>query len=265
MDRNFILTSIEGIGKYITLIFNVIIVTLMRPPQFSLIRDQLYSIGVTSLPVVAFTGFSTGIVLAAQSFFQLSDYGLTSVTGLMVTKAMMVELGPVLTAFMITGRVGASMCAELGTMRVTEQIDALKSMNVNPLRYLVAPRFISGLIMLPLLTIFSTFMGVFGGYIISVYMYDMTSASYIDPLKTNIDNFDFFSGLVKAFIFGVIIITICCYKGMNTRGGAQGVGRSTTNSVVISYSIILVTNFLITITLNNSYSFFAKWAPWLVK
>lgn len=130
----------------------------------SLVRDQLYYVGVTSLPVVAITGFSTGIVLAAQSHFQLSEFGLTSATGLMVTKAMLVELGPVLTAFMITGRVGAAMCAELGTMKVTEQIDALQSMNVDPLRYLVAPRFIAGISMLPLLTIFSTFMGVYGGY-----------------------------------------------------------------------------------------------------
>src|ERR1700758_483546 len=109
----------------------------------------MFEIGVMSLPVVAITGFSTGMVLSAQAYFQLSDKGLVSATGLMVTKAMLVELGPVLTAFMVTGRVGASMCAELGTMRVTEQIDALKSMSVDPLRYLVAPRFISGIFMMP--------------------------------------------------------------------------------------------------------------------
>src|SRR6476469_6034394 len=126
-----------SIGDYFLLIVKVFWVSIHRPPSFSLIRDQLYEIGVMSLPVVAITGFSTGMVLAAQSFFQLSDKGLAGATGLMVTKAMMVELGPVLTAFMVTGRVGAAMCAQLGTMRVTEQIDALKSMAVNPLRYLV--------------------------------------------------------------------------------------------------------------------------------
>jgi phospholipid/cholesterol/gamma-HCH transport system permease protein len=215
----------------------------------------MYEIGVMSLPVVAITGFSTGMVLAAQSFFQLSDKGLASATGLMVTKAMMVELGPVLTAFMVTGRVGAAMCAELGTMRVTEQIDALQSMAVNPLRYLVAPRFIGGTMMLPLLTVFSCVMGIWGGYAIAVYYYNMPSNEFLDPLPVHIDAFDFASGLIKAFVFGVIIVTISCYKGMITRGGAAGVGRSTTNSVVICYSVILIGNFVLTIALNNSYQY----------
>ena len=140
--------SIITLGDYVALTMRVIWLAFTRPPAWSLIRDQMYDIGVLSLPVVAITGLSTGMVLAAQAFFQLSDKGLASATGLMVTKAMMVELGPVLTAFMVTGRVGAAMCAELGTMRVTEQIDALRSMSVNPLQYLIAPRFIAGAIML---------------------------------------------------------------------------------------------------------------------
>lgn len=259
------INAIAGVGKYAILIFRVIQASLFHPPSMSLVRDQLYYVGVTSLPVVAITGFSTGIVLAAQSHFQLSEFGLTSATGLMVTKAMLVELGPVLTAFMITGRVGAAMCAELGTMKVTEQIDALQSMNVDPLRYLVAPRFIAGISMLPLLTIFSTFMGVYGGYAISVYYYHMDPNVYLDPLKIHIDNFDFFTGLVKAFVFGIVIITISCYKGMTTSGGAQGVGWSTTTSVVICYSVILVANFFITVLLNNSYEFIDAWFPALVK
>src|SRR3984885_6501112 len=168
-----IVNMFAAVGSYFVMIWTVLLLSIKRPPAFSLIRDQMYEIGVMSLPVVAITGFSTGCVLAAQSFFQLSDYGLTSATGLMVTKAMMVELGPVLTAFMITGRVGAAMCAELGTMRVTEQIDALRSMAVNPLRYLVAPRFIAGTFMMPLLTVFSSIMGILGGYIIAVGLYKM--------------------------------------------------------------------------------------------
>jgi phospholipid/cholesterol/gamma-HCH transport system permease protein len=253
-----------SLGDYFVMIVEVIWVSIRRPPKWSLIRDQLYSVGVTSLPVVAITGFSTGVVLAAQSFFQLADYGLTSATGLMVTKAMMVELGPVLTAFMVTGRVGAAMCAELGTMRVTQQIDALRSMAVNPYRYLVAPRFIAGTLMMPLLTVFSCFMGILGGYIMSVYYYKMSPNAFLDPLPVHIDNFDFFSGLVKALVFGFIISTISCYKGMTTWGGAQGVGRATTNSVVICYSVILITNFLITVGLNSSYEFLEYWVPWLV-
>ncbi len=253
----------NALGEFILLILGVLWVTLRRPPHWDLIRDQMYEIGVLSLPVVAITGFSTGMVLAAQAYFQLSDRGLASATGLMVTKAMLVELGPVLTAFMVTGRVGAAMCAELGSMKVTEQIDALRSMAVNPLRYLVAPRFIAGTVMMPFLTSFSSLMGIIGGFVIAVGYYKMPYNSYIDPLPVNVTTFDVASGLIKAVAFGIIIVTISCYKGMTTRGGAAGVGRSTTNSVVICYSIILISNFCITLVLNNSYdyiqNFFNRW------
>lgn len=258
-----LLDTFASIGSYVMLILQVTWLTIKRPPQWGLIRDQLYNIGVLSLPVVAITGLSTGMVLAAQSFYQLSDKGLASATGLMVTKAMLVELGPVLTAFMITGRVGASMCAELGTMQVTEQIDALRSMAVNPLRYLVAPRFIAGLFMMPLLTVFSCLMGSIGGYVVAVYLYDLAPNVYLDPLPTHITNFDFISGIIKSFIFGVLIVTISCYRGMNTRGGAAGVGQSTTSSVVICYMAILIVNFLTTVGLNNSEAyisaFLSRW------
>jgi phospholipid/cholesterol/gamma-HCH transport system permease protein len=253
-----ILQILSAVGEYALLIAGVTWVTIRRPPSWTLIRDQLYNIGVLSLPVVAITGFSTGMVLAAQSFFQLSDKGLASATGLMVAKAMLVELGPVLTAFMVTGRVGAAMCAELGTMRVTEQIDALRSMSVNPLRYLVAPRFIAGIFMMPFLSIFSSVMGIVGGYIVAVSYYKMAPNAYLDPLPTHITNYDIVSGMIKAFVFGSIIVTISCYKGLSTQGGAAGVGRSTTNSVVICYSFILIINFLLTIGLNSSYAYITQ-------
>jgi phospholipid/cholesterol/gamma-HCH transport system permease protein len=221
-----------------------------KPPHLRLVLQQLYDIGVTSLPVVSITGFFTGLVLAAQSFYQLSDKGLASVTGLMVGKAMITELGPVLTAFMVTGRVGAAMCAELGTMRVTEQIDALETMAVNPSRYLIAPRVLAGTAIMPLLTICSIVMGIFGGYLISVHYFGMASSSYFDPMPIHITMFDLFTGIMKSFVFGVLIMTISCYKGMKTSGGAAGVGRATTNSVVIAYCCILFTNFFLTIALN---------------
>jgi phospholipid/cholesterol/gamma-HCH transport system permease protein len=258
-----VLQIFNALGEYFVLIFSVVWVTLRRPPSWVLIRDQMFEIGVMSLPVVAITGFSTGMVLAAQAYFQLSDKGLASATGLMVTKAMLVELGPVLTAFMVTGRVGAAMCAELGSMRVTEQIDALRSMAVNPLRYLVAPRFIAGTLMMPLLTAFSSLMGILGGFVMAVEYYDMPANSFLDPLPIHVTTFDVVSGLIKAIAFGIIIVTISCYKGMTTRGGAAGVGRSTTNSVVICYSVILISNFFITVALNGSYdsiqNFFNRW------
>jgi len=262
-----ILPSIPAaIGRFLMLTLEVIWVTIKRPPSWALIRDQIFHIGLLSLPVVAFTGFFTGMVLSAQSFFQLSDKGLESATGLMVGKTMMVELGPVLTAFMVTGRVGAAMCAELGTMRVTEQIDALRSMAINPLRYLVAPRFIAGIVMLPVLTIFSSIVGIFGGFIIAVYLYGMSPNAFLDPIPLHIRNFDFLSGLVKAFFFGVQIVTVSCYRGLTTRGGAAGVGRATTNSVVICYSCILISNFILTICINESYEYVGNWfGMWLIR
>ena len=237
-------------GEYFNLIVETVKVSCQKLPSFTLIMEQMYQVGVASLPVVAITGFSTGLVLAAQSFYQLSDKGLASVTGLMVAKAMMTELGPVMTAFMITGRVGAAMCAELGTMRVTEQIDALRTMAVHPSRYLIAPRFLAGIVMMPMLTIFSIIMGIFGGYLIAVYFFGMAHATYFDPMPTHIETFDLFTGIVKSFVFGALILTISCYKGLSTIGGAAGVGRFTTNSVVITYCCILLTNFFLTIAMN---------------
>ena len=221
-------SPIVSVGEYAELIVEVVKASLHRPPAFFLIIKQLYDIGVSSLPVVVITGFSTGLVLAAQSFYQLSDKGLSSVTGILVGKAMITELGPVLSAFMVTGRVGAAMCAEIGTMRVTEQIDALQTMAVNPNSYLIAPRLIAGF------------------------------SSYFNPMPEHISIFDFFIGVTKAFVFGFLIMTIACYKGMKTSGGAEGVGRSTTSSVVITYCCILLSNFFLTMGLNILHSKISK-------
>lgn len=256
--RRYKLRFLVSIGEYIQLLMDTSSAIFWRPPKMQLIMKQMYNIGVGSLSVVAITGFFTGLVLAAQSFYQLQDKGLSGVTGLMVGKAMITELGPVLTAFMVTGRVGAAMCAELGSMRVTEQIDALRTMAVNPNRYLVAPRFIAGIFMMPLLTLFSMVMGIFGGYLISVYFFGMSPAAYFDPMPIHINLFDFFSGISKAVLFGILIITISCYKGMTTTGGAEGVGRMTTNSVVICYCAILFGNFFMTMALNSLHAELAR-------
>ena len=248
------LEIVGSVGKYCVLNVRAICAGLRRPPRAALILEQLYIIGVLSLPVVAFTGFSTGLVLAAQSFFQLADKGLSGATGIMVAKAMVTELGPTLTAFMVTGRIGAAMCAELGTMNVTEQVDALQSLAVNPLRYLVAPRLLACTFMMPLLSVFSIAMGVFGGYLIAVHFFGMLPHAYWDPIPVHVSVFDFMSGLVKSIVFGILIVTICCYRGMTTTGGAAGVGHATTSSVVICYSIILLVNFFLTLALNLVYS-----------
>jgi phospholipid/cholesterol/gamma-HCH transport system permease protein len=247
------LRILEMIGEYISLIVDVLASIVSRPPSWTLIREQLYHIGVMSVGVVAITGFTTGFVLAAQSFYQLGDKGLSGVTGGLVAKSMITELGPILTAFMVTGRVGASMCAEIGSMKVTEQIDALQSMAVNPRRYLIAPRFIAGSIMIPLLTLFSAVMGIFGGLLISVFFFHMSAANYFAPMPLHISLFDLATCFIKASIFGVLLVTVCCFKGMKTTGGAAGVGKATTQSVVTSYVLILVFDLLLTMALNMIY------------
>jgi phospholipid/cholesterol/gamma-HCH transport system permease protein len=238
------------VGEYISLVMRTFYISLRLPPRWTLVRDQLYAVGVTSLSVVTLTGLSTGLVLATQSFYQLSDKGLAGITGLLVTTAMLTELGPVLTAFMVIGRVGASITAELGTMKVTEQIDALKTLGVDPIRYLISPRMIAGVIMIPLLTFYSIILGIFGGYLISVYFFKMPPQVYFDPLPIYLGGFDVFIGLFKAFVFSIIIMSISCYKGLHTEQGAQGVGQATTTGVVLSYIWILFVNFFLTLSLS---------------
>jgi phospholipid/cholesterol/gamma-HCH transport system permease protein len=244
---------LEIVGDYVSLIIDVVASALKKPPSWHLIREQLYHIGVLSFSVVSITGFTTGFVIAAQSFYQLGEKGLSAVTGVLVAKSMITELGPILTAFMVTGRIGSSMCAELGTMKVTEQIDALRSMAVNPNAYLVAPRFIAGTIMIPMLTLFSAMMGIVGGYLLASSMFNLSAASYFNPMHTHISLFDLMTGCVKSLVFGLIIVTVCCYRGMKTTGGAAGVGKATTQSVVASYILILLSDFLLTMAMNILY------------
>ncbi len=247
---------LETLGEFVSLFIEVAAAAIRKPPTWSNISEQLYHFGVMSLPVVAITGFTTGFVMAAQSFYQLGEKGMAGITGVLVAKSMITELGPILTAFMVTGRVGAAMCAELATMKVTEQIDALKSMAVNPHAYLVAPRYIAGVLMNPLLTLFCMVMGIFGGYLIAVYYFHLSPLTYFQPMKTHITTFDLATGVIKSFIFGIIFVSVCCYKGMRTSGGAAGVGRSTTQSVVTSYVLILISDFFLTMLLNMIYTKF---------
>jgi phospholipid/cholesterol/gamma-HCH transport system permease protein len=254
--RRRTLYCLEMIGDYVRLIFDVLSTVFQKPPAWQLIREQLYYMGVMSVGVVAITGFTTGVVLAAQTFYQLGEKGLGGITGVLVAKAMITELGPILTAFMVTGRVGSSMCAEIGSMKVTEQIDALRSMAVHPNRYLIAPRFIAGAVMIPLLTLFSAVMGMIGGYLISYFFFHMPTASYFNPIPLHVHVFDLAICLIKSIIFGVLLITVCCYKGMKTSGGAAGVGKATTQSVVTSYILILIFDLFLTMSLNMLYKQF---------
>lgn len=249
-------SALASIGAYFRMTARAVYYALFKPPAWRLFQAQLYDVGIGSLFVVALTGLATGLILATQSFYQLADKGLAEATGVMVATAMVTELGPVLTAVMITGRVGAAMCAELGTMNVSEQIDALRSMAIDPVQHLVTPRVVAGTVMMPILTSFSVLAGLFGGYGISVFFFGLEPVTYWDPIPEAIKNFDVIMGLVKSTVFGFLIISICCFKGMTTTGGAAGVGRSTTTSVVISYTCLLFVNWLITMIMNNLWDLF---------
>jgi len=219
----------------------------VRPPIYPrLIGRQMIEIGYYSLPVVGLTTLFSGMVLALQSYTGFARFSAESAVPNVVVLSMTRELGPVLAGLMVAGRIGAAMAAEIGTMRVTEQIDALTTLSTNPHKYLVAPRLIAGLTMLPLLVLVGDIIGVFGGYLISVYKLGFNPAIYIKNTWQYMEFIDVYSGLVKAAVFGFIVALMGCYNGYHSRGGAQGVGAATTNAVVSASILILISNYLIT-------------------
>lgn len=201
--------------------------------------DQMNRIGVTSLPLVFLTAIFSGMVLALQSAYQLRYLQAVQFTADLVALSMTRELGPVLTAMVVAGRVGAGITAEIGTMKVTEQIDALVSLATDPIRYLVVPRFLASFLMLFVLAIYADFIGILGGYLIGVFKLDISSSQYIKRTFDALVLKDVYTGLIKAFCFGIIIAIVGCYYGFKTQGGAEGVGRATTLSVVTSLILII--------------------------
>ncbi|MEE9615030.1 MAG: ABC transporter permease [Thermodesulfobacteriota bacterium] len=220
---------------------------IFTPPfNFRNIFKQMEFVGVKSLFVVILTGGFTGMVLALQSYNALKRFGAESLVGPTVALSMARELGPVLTGLMVSGRAGSAMATELGTMRVTEQIDALFTMAVNPLKYLVAPRLIAGILMLPLLAVVTDFVGVIGGYLIGVKFLGINPGVYIGRTVDFIEVNDIFYGLTKALVFGLIISLVACFRGFYTSGGAEGVGQAATSAVVTSCVLILVSDYILT-------------------
>jgi len=221
----------------------------VRPPiYFRLVGRQMIDVGYYSLPVVGLTTLFSGMVIALQSYTGATrvtaDAALENVTAVVVLSITR-ELAPVLAGLMVAGRIGASMAAEIGTMRVTEQIDALTTLSTNPIKYLVVPRIIAGLTMLPLLVLVGDVIGVFGGYVIGVFKLDFNPALYIQKTYNFLEYIDVISGLVKAAVFGFVVTLLGCYMGYQSSGGAQGVGAATTNAVVASAILILILNYLI--------------------
>jgi phospholipid/cholesterol/gamma-HCH transport system permease protein len=218
----------------------------MGPYYPRMIGRQMIDIGYYSLPVVGLTAIFTGMVLALQSHTGFSRFEAESAVATIVVLSMTRELGPVLAGLMVAGRVGASMAAELGTMRVTEQIDALTTLSTDPFKYLVWPRVVAGLFMLPLLVLVADVIGVFGGYIVGVYKLNFSPYDYINKTFEFLETEDVVSGLVKAAVFGFLVALMGCYHGYNSKGGAQGVGSATTKAVVSASILILTANYMVT-------------------
>jgi phospholipid/cholesterol/gamma-HCH transport system permease protein len=224
-----------------------------RRPRADTLLPNFYQIGVLSLPVVALTGTFIGMVLAVQSHSQFRLLNLETRLGAVINMSLVRELGPVLAATMLAGRVGSAMAAELGTMRVTEQIDALASMGANPIHYLVVPRFLACLVLIPTLTIMADFMGVVGGAAYSIYGLGIDSNHYWQNSQDYVGAFDLFSGVFKSLFFGAAIALVSCYRGFHCDPGAEGVGRAATSAFVISFVLILVLDFFLGIALDNFY------------
>lgn len=219
----------------------------VRPPIYwRAIGRQVVEIGYYSLPVVGLTAVFTGAVLALQSYTGFSRFQAEEAIPRVVIVSLLRELGPVLAGLMVAGRVGASMAAELGTMRVTEQIDALTTLSTNPLKYLIAPRLLAGVLTMPFLVLVADLIGVFGGYLVAVLKLGFNPANYLDNTWDAFETGDLVSGLVKAAFFGFIVTLMGCYHGYRSRGGAQGVGSATTNAVVSASILILSFDYLLT-------------------
>jgi phospholipid/cholesterol/gamma-HCH transport system permease protein len=216
--------------------------TLSRPFYLKNVLKQMEQIGVNSIPVVLTTAISPGMVLALQSY---TGFGAESLIGAVVSLSMTRELGPVLTGLMVAGRAGAAMAAELGTMKVTEQIDALTTLATNPMKYLVVPRFVASTVMMFFLTVLGMMIGVAGGYFVGVKVLGTNPVTYINQSIDNTEVTDIWYGLIKSLVFGAVVGLIGCYKGFHTEGGAEGVGKATTGAVVVSCMLILILDYFL--------------------
>lgn len=217
-----------------------------RPFYAKAFGTQLVEIGFYSLPVVALTTFFSGMVIALQTYTGFSSFSSEGPVAMVVLISVTRELAPVMAGLMVAGRIGAAMAAELGTMRVTEQIDALTTLSTNPFRYLIVPRILAGIVMLPILVLIGDIIGICGGYLIGIYKLDFNASTYLMNTWQYLQAMDIISGMTKAAVFGFIITLLGCYNGFYSKGGAQGVGQATTNAVVSASILILIFNYILT-------------------
>ncbi len=244
--RESVTSALETVGE-IAVLTHRAFWALLRPPwELRLWVREAEQIGVRSLGVAGITAVFTGMVLALQTAYSLPELGVKYYIGTVVSKSVVRELGPVLTALIVGGRIGSGMTAELGTMKVTEQIDALRSMAADPVKKLVAPKLAATLVMLPALTILGDALGVLGGLVIAMFQLQLTSGFYINDVLGALTLEDISSGIGKSFFFAYFIAIIGCYNGLTARGGADGVGRATTDTVVMAAIMVLVSDFFLT-------------------
>ncbi|MFW6336264.1 MAG: MlaE family ABC transporter permease [Phycisphaeraceae bacterium] len=251
-----ILDQLEGFGRFSLFAGSAAAWACTGPKSFGRLRlllPQLYIIGTRSIPVVMLVGAFVGAVLGIEMFAQFASISQESRLGGIINVSVVRQIGPVLAAVMIAGRVGGAVAAELGTMRVTEQIDALRVMGTDPIAYLVVPRVIACILMLPILTVFSDVLGVVGGWIVVVQAYGVNSTDYWRFSADFINNWDLFTGLLKSIFFGYFIGIISCYRGFHAEGGSQGVGQAATSAFVTSFIVIIVSNFFVAKFLNDLY------------
>ena len=239
--------ALASIGR-VTLFALRAIMRGLAPPYYpARLLEQMALIGWFSLPVVGLTAIFTGAALAQQTFTAGSRFNATSTVPAIVVLGIVRELGPVLVGLMVAGRVSSAMAAELGTMRVTEQLDAMATLRTDPYRYLIAPRIFAALITMPILVLIANIIGIFGGYLLSVYKLDFNAVGYLKTSRHFLQNTDLLMAMIKSAVFGFFIALMGCYHGFKTSGGAAGVGRSTTNAVVSTFILILLSNLIITV------------------
>ncbi len=248
-----VVDGVATVGDIALFAWQMLVWIFTRLPQRGTLLINFYQIGVLSLPVVALTGTFIGMVLAVQSYYQFHALGLESHLGVVINTSLVRELGPVLAATMLAGRVGSAMAAVLGTMRVTEQIDALTTMGADPIHYLVVPRFLACIFLIPALTIMADFMGIVGGYFYSVMVLEIDHAAYLTHSRDGVVGFDLFSGVFKSVFFGGMIAVISCYQGFHCKPGAEGVGKAATQAFVYSFVMILAIDLFLNIILDKIY------------
>jgi phospholipid/cholesterol/gamma-HCH transport system permease protein len=244
--EQFLKSAILEVQEYVRLQIATVRAIFSRPFYFHDVVEQFDSIGLGSLTVVLLTGFFTGAVLALQTGLTLDQFGARPVVGRLISASMIKELGPVLTGLMLAGRVGSGIAAELGSMVVTDQINALRALGTDPIRKLVVPRVLAGFIMAPVLTVISDAVGIVGGWLVAVFQLRVVSSVYWSSIIKGLYLQDAWMGLIKPFCLGFVIVTIGCHVGLRTTGGTQGVGRSTTNAVVAASVAVIAVDFFVT-------------------